>query len=347
MKPRILAAALAAAGLLAAPAHAQAILSAEASSPGGVPHLMVTSLGEFAALEGVADMQIAEGQTLTNSLLNVAQGTTDVAPAPLILPFLMRRGAGPYASLGDDGAAEADKLRVLYTYRIGGFGLFAYDSKYTEGWDGLEGKTIINGPPRGAALTNARQVVQLVTGLEDGNGYDGLQANWGQIPGMITDGSADAHVLPINFPDTRITRGLAAGAITLWSVPKEIYEGEAMQRYNKAPGSGPLVIDLSTFDAPEGLTIISEDGFFRSPATIGADFVHADMDEELAYQLTKAMLKNAEAVIAKAPFAKFAALGETDPEITGMCSVNPLQYHPGAIRAWEEAGYTIPDCARP
>ena len=28
------------------------------------------------------------------------------------------------------------------------------------------------------------------------------------------------------------------------------------------------------------------------------------------------------------------------------CGPNPLKYHPGAVAAWEEAGYTIPDCAK-
>jgi hypothetical protein len=29
-----------------------------------------------------------------------------------------------------------------------------------------------------------------------------------------------------------------------------------------------------------------------------------------------------------------------------MCGLNPLKYHPGSVAAWEEAGYTIPDCAK-
>jgi hypothetical protein len=30
-----------------------------------------------------------------------------------------------------------------------------------------------------------------------------------------------------------------------------------------------------------------------------------------------------------------------------MCGPSPVKYHPGAVRAWEEAGYTVPDCAKP
>jgi hypothetical protein len=28
-----------------------------------------------------------------------------------------------------------------------------------------------------------------------------------------------------------------------------------------------------------------------------------------------------------------------------MCGLNPMKYHPGAVRAWEDAGFDIPDCA--
>ena len=72
------------------------------------------------------------------------------------------------------------------------------------------------------------------------------------------------------------------------------------------------------------------------------------MDEELAYQLTKAVLNNLDAIKSKTPFLPQVSLGEVaDTATTGMCGAMPLKYHPGAVRAWEEAGYTVPDCAKP
>ena len=49
---------------------------------------------------------------------------------------------------------------------------------------------------------------------------------------------------------------------------------------------------------------------------------------------------------AKAPFMANSWHGETDIALTDMCGLNPLKYHPGAVAAWEEAGYSIPDCAK-
>ncbi len=335
--------------LLAAQTNAQVNLSAETANPGGVPGNTVLALGEVASAAGIADIQVATGQTLTNSLQNTAEGKTDISAAPFLLPFLMSRGVGPYAKLGEEtGTDYADRLAVLYTYRLGVFGLYAYDSKNFGGYDDIAGKTLYNGPPRGAALTNARGVVKIATGLDEGEGYTGIQVNWDQAVKTITDGSADAMLLPVSFPDGRITRSVASGNMTLWSYPKDIYESEAAQKYMSAPGSGALELPLSEAIMPEGVTIVSEDDKFRGVATIGGEIVRKDMDEELAYSLTKVFLDNLELYKSKAPFMRTVALGEiVDLSTTGMCGAMPLKYHPGAVRAWEEAGYSVPDCAKP
>ncbi len=332
-------------GLLAGTASAQAILTAETGPPGTVPFTSMTALAEIAAAEDVADFQVADSQTLTNSLQNVAEGKTDVSGAPLILTFLMSKGAGPYAKLGAETGTELiGNVRALFTYNYGGFGLYAYDSSSVKGWNDVAGKTILNGPPRGAALTNDRGILQLVSGVEDGKDYKGIQVNWGQMAKTITDGSADAMMLPVTFPDTRITRSLAAGDMTLWSIPKEIWEGEAMQKYIKSPGTAGIVFDLKDIAPVKGLTIVSEDGIWRSPTTVGAEVVHKDMDDDTAKALTAAMLANVETFLTKAPFMATTNMGTVG---FGLCGAVPLKYHPGAVAAYEEAGLAVPDCAKP
>ena len=195
-------------GLLASTASAQAILTAETGPPGTVPFTSTTVLAEITAGLGVADMQVSDSQTLTNSLQNVAEGKTDVSGAPLILTFLMSKGAGPYAKLGAEAGSELiSNVQVLYTFNYGGFGLFAYNSSSVKGWDDVAGKTILNGPPRGAALTNDRGILQLVSGVEDGKDYKGIQVNWGQMPKTITAGSADeieGQTIGLRFDETRL-----------------------------------------------------------------------------------------------------------------------------------------------
>ena len=332
-------------GLMASTASAQTLLTAETGPPGTVPFTAMTALAEIASDKGIANFQVADSQTLTNSLQNLAEGKTDVSGAPLILTFLMSKGAGPYAKLGKEKGAELiSNVRVLHTYNYGGFGLFAYNSSSVKGWGDVAGKTILNGPPRGAALTNDRGILQLVSGVEDGKDYKGIQVNWGQMPKTITDGSADAMMLPVTFPDNRITRSLSAGDMTLWSIPKDIWEGERMQKYIKSPGTAGIVFDLKDVAPVKGLTIVSEDGIWRSPTTVGSEVVHKDMDFETAKALTAAVIANTDTFLTKAPYMATTRVGSVG---FGLCGAVPVKYHPGAVAAYEEAGITVPDCAKP
>lgn len=340
--------ALGMAAALSTTAHAAENLTGETASPGGSIHLSMAHLAEAAAAAGVANIQVADGQTLTNSIQNVAEGKTDIAGTPYILPFLLSKGRGPYSKLGEEKGAElAENLRALYPVTLGIFALYAFDSKGIKGWDDLEGRTIFNGPPRGAALTNARAAIQLTTGLKEGEGYKGVQTNWGQATKTITDGSADAVVLPILFPDSRITQSLASGNITVWSLPKDKFESEPWQKYLRAPGSAPFTLEAADAGLGEGVTLVTEDGTFRGLATIGGDIVNKNMSFDLAKALTKAHIDTLDQLKKKAPFARYAGYGVVDSVKSGMCGPNPLKYHAGAVAAWEEAGFTIDDCAKP
>ncbi len=345
MLKKLFAGSFVAASLMSASALGQANLTAETASPGGATHLSLAHLTEIAGTKGVASIQLADGQTLTNSIQNVAEGKTDIAGTPYILPFLMSRGVGPYGSLGKEKGAElAENLRAINPFTLGVFFLFAYDAKGINGWDDLKGRKIYNGPPRGGALTNARSMVQIVAGLKDGEDYEGMQINWGQGTTLITSGEPDAIVLPELFPSSRLTSSTAAGKMTGWSMPKAAYEGDAMQKYMKAPGSAPFTAKVADLKNTMGddWTFVSEDDTFRAFATIGGNVVHKNMDEDLAYKLTAAYVATLDDLKAKAPYGNTVGY---DLPMQGMCGRNPVKYHPGAVRAWTEAGYKIDDCA--
>ena len=345
MFKQTLAGAFVAATLMTTTALGQANLTAETASPGGSTYLSLAHLTEVAGTKGVASIQLADGQTLTNSIQNVAEGKTDIAGTPYILPFLMSRGVGPYGSLGKEKGAElSGNLRAINPFTLGVFFLFAYDAKGISGWDGLKGKKIYNGPPRGGALTNARSMIQIVAGLKDGEDYEGLQVNWAQGTTLVTSGEPDAVVLPELFPSSRLTSSTAAGKMTGWSMPKAVYDGDAMQKYMKAPGSAPFTAKVADIKKAMGddWTFVSEDDTFRAFATIGGNVVNKNMDDKLAFDLTSTYIATLDALKAKAPYG--SSVGYDFP-MQGMCGLNPVKYHPGAARAWREAGYKLDDCA--
>ena len=118
------------------------------------------------------------------------------------------------------GAELAANLRALYTYNAGGFFGFAYANKGWKSWEDFRGKTIWNGPPRGAALNNARSTGILAAGLRDGKDYKGVQQNWGQLNTTLVDGSVDGFILPSTWPHPYPTTMTAAGKVNVFSMPK-------------------------------------------------------------------------------------------------------------------------------
>ncbi|MBN2760694.1 MAG: TAXI family TRAP transporter solute-binding subunit, partial [Rhodobacteraceae bacterium] len=68
--------------------------------------------------------------------------------------------------------------------------------------------------------------------------------------------------------------------------------------------------------------------------------VHADMDEELAYNITKAMYENVAELIAIHPAAN-------DTTLEFSVAATPIPFHPGALRYLEEVGAAVQDRQRP
>lgn len=332
---------------------AQVTLTAETTTPGSTPHYIDTTLAAVLDSAGVATMQITEGATLTNSVQAVAEGRLDMAPAPLILPFLLSRGIGPYSGVGaENGATIAADLRVLF-WNAGSAQIFGYyNNNPVEDIRSLDGLRIWNGPPRGAALTSGRAMIQLLSGGKDGEDYEGIQTPWPDTVSSITGGAADAWTIPEGLPSGREIAIAAAGGITIYDVPSDLLASELGQQILAAPGHAPYSVpveDVRAAYAGNDITIVTDDNTFDSFATAFGQIVNASMDEELAYQITKAYLEGEQRFLDGSPRGPFTKLsfGDLDGVSQGACGAVQIKMHEGAIRAFEEAGHSVADCLRP
>ncbi|WP_172292803.1 TAXI family TRAP transporter solute-binding subunit [Pseudoruegeria sp. HB172150] len=350
MRTMILGAALALSPLSAA---AQATLTAETTTPGSTPHYIDTTLAAVLDSAGVATLQITEGATLTNSVQAVAEGRLDMAPAPLILPFLLSKGIGPYAGIGPEKGAElAANIRVIF-FNAGSAQLFGYyNSNPVEDIRNLEGLRIWNGPPRGAALTSGRAMLQLLAGAKDGEGYEGVQTPWPDTVSTITGGGADAWTIPEGLPSGRQIAIAAVGGITLFDVPSDLLNSELGKQILAAPGHAPYSVPVEDFRAAyagNDITVITDDDTFDSFATAFGQIVPAGLDEQLVYDITKAYLEGEDRFLKGSPRGPYAMMsfGDIDGVSQGACGAVQIKMHPGAIRAFEDAGHTVADCLRP
>ena len=334
-------------------ATAQATLTAETTTPGSTPHYIDTTLAAILDSAGVANMQITEGATLTNSVQAVAEGRLDMAPAPLILPFLLSRGIGPYSGVGPEKGAElASNIRALFFNAGSAQILGYYNSNAVADIRDMKGLRIWNGPPRGAALTSGRAMIQLLTGMKDGEGYEGIQNPWPDTVSTITGGGADAWTIPEGLPSGRQIAIAAAGGITIHDVPSDLLASKLGQQILAAPGHAPYSVPVEEVRkayAGNDITIVTDDDTFDSFATAFGQIVPATLDEELAYNITKAYLAGEERFLTSSPRGPFTMLsfGDLDGVSQGACGAVNIKMHPGAIRAFEEAGHTVADCLRP
>ena len=336
-----------------AASFAQANLTAETTSPGSTPHYIDTTLAGILESAGVATLQITEGATLTNSVQAVAEGQLDMAPAPLILPFLLSRGIGPYSGVGaEQGAELAGNLRALFFTAASAQIFGHYDSGKVSDITKLDGVRIWNGPPRGAALTSGRAAIQLLAGLKEGEGYEGIQSPWPDTVSSITGGGADGWTIPEGLPSGRQIAIAAAGATTIYDMPSALLNSELGQQIMNAPGHAPYSVPVEEYRAAyagNDITIVTDDDTFDSFATAFAQIVPASMDDELAYQITKAFLEGQERFETGSPRGPylFLSFGDIDGKSQGVCGAVAMKMHAGAIRAYEEAGHTVADCVRP
>ena len=334
------------ASLAAVPALAQVKLTADTGNVGSAPHLTTAHLASVVSRAGIGNLQTNSGQTLSNSLQAVGEGKTDYTVGPLILVLLMKKGLAMYSGLGKDkGAALAGNLRLLYPYSLGTYQLVAFQSAGIGSYSDLKEKKVHNGPPRGGALTDARTIIKLVTGMEDGKDYTGRQVAWPQASSIFLDGSVSASIRPGTFPADWMPVFVAAGKVNLISVPKKVFESKKFQRFANSPGHAPRVVSAKNTTYGPNVRLVSEDGVYRSVRITAGDVVHKRMDAALVRKMVAAFIESLPEFYKKAPFIK--GLGHA--EIAGnktMCGPVSLKYHPGAVAAWEAAGYSIPDCAK-
>ena len=334
-------------------ASAQANLTAETTTPGSTPHYIDTTLAAVLDSANVATLQITEGATLTNSVQAVAEGQLDMAPAPLILPFLLSRGIGPYSGIGAERGAElAENIRVIF-FNAGSAQIFGYyNSNPVADIRKLDGLQIWNGPPRGAALTSGRAMVQLLSGQKDGEGYEGVQTPWPDTISTITGGGADAWTIPEGLPSGRQIAIAAAGGTTIFDVPSDLLNSELGQQIVAAPGHAPYSVPVEEVRAAydgNDITVVTDDDTFDSFATAFGQIVSASMDEQLVYDIVSAYLAAEDRFIEGSPRGPYLLLsfGDLDGVSQGACGAVQVKMHPGAIRAFEDAGHTVADCLRP
>lgn len=275
---------------------------------------------------------------MINNHIEGAQATAEVTGASVENMGLIMRGDADlaialadtvyqaYTGTGDFEGRQVENTRALASVYPNAVQLVTLAESDIESIADLAGKRVSVGAPGSGTELNARALLEA-----NGMSYEDFtpqRLNFNETADAIRDGDIDAGFWSVGPPTSSIMNLAATRDIRLISFSEE----EIANAQEEEEVFAPYELSAGMYD-----------GMDEAVQTIGIPnvlVVNADMDEELAYQLTQLLFDNIDELIAVHP-----AANDTTVEFT--MNSTPVPLHPGAIRYFEEAGADIPDRLRP
>ena len=328
---KIVASACFAASLALPTAGAAQIYKGETAGVGDPVHTMFVAFSNQAGKTDV-QIQVNAGQTLTKSMLKGAKGEIDFFST---VPSLVNLMAGQKRMYKD--IAEAPKLsknlRSIVGFKAGAYHPVTLAGSGIENWEDIKGKTVFTGPPAGSASATSEALIKIITGYAAGTDYTAVRLSWGEGYAALADGKIDMMVRPAEVGSAKIEQFGLSGEFRVLSIPEASVGVGAMKALFGRPGRGMMQFDGGVYKGQLTGGQITALGFTQFIGT------HAGVADDVVYAATKAFWEGLDEVHATAFFLK-----EVTKE-TAFTSVN-VPLHPGALRYYDEAGFTIPDALR-
>ena len=275
---------------------------------------------------------------MINNHIDGAQATAEVTGASVENMGLIMRGDADlalvladtayqaYTGTGDFDGRQIENTRALASVYPNAVQLVTLAESDIQSIADLAGKRVSVGAPGSGTALNARALLEA-----NGVNYEDFtpqRLNFNETADAIRDGDIDAGFWSVGPPTSSILNLAATRDIRLIGLSDEEIANAQ---------------EVEAVFAPYELAAGMYDGMDEAVQTIGIPnvlVVNADMDEELAYQLTQLLFENTDELIAVHPAAN-------DTTIEFTMSSTPVPLHPGALRYFEEVGAEIPDRLRP
>ncbi|WP_375596740.1 TAXI family TRAP transporter solute-binding subunit [Algihabitans albus] len=313
---------LAAVALLALPVLGTAA-EADTRLAFGATNAQSAHYAYFAALANIVSEQdgyqasVVETGATVDNLKRMSRGQLDIGLVTTSTLYHAYYGVKSF-----DGEAVESKL--LWAYSLAPQNVIVRrDSDVTSIAD-LAGQKFGPGQRGSSTEDTSLQVMQLL-GFEP----DWVRGTNGELADAIKDGRAIGFIKSaVGTKFDALTTDIAT------FTPVQVLGIDDEQRAKIAEN----LPELSLVDMPGG--DMENTGPYQTWGFMIAVSARPDMDEETAYDIVKAVMENVEA-----QRAGFPAIGDNDLiQLTLDYATTPL--HAGAIRYYEEAGYSVPDRLR-
>jgi uncharacterized protein len=303
---------------------ALALVSCGAEAPGGGDRLSI-------ATGGTGGVYYVYGGALADQITQNVEGveaTAESTAASVDNMLLIESGGSDLAFVSADTAADAVAgtedfeepipAQVLAQLYFSPIQVVTLEGSGIETIEDLAGRAVSVGAPNSATEVSAERILTLA-GIDPEAGIEREQLGVDESVDAVRDGTIDAFFWGGGVPTGAITDLASTNSIRL--LPTDLYLNDINQRFSEVYVGSVI---------PAG----SYEGFDEEVGTIGVpNFLLANesLDEELAYQVTRVLFEQQEALAEAHPEA--AKL-----EVQSAQQVAPLELHPGAQRYYEEAG---------
>ena len=298
-------------------ALAQTNISVATGGTGGVYYPYGGGLAELINkhVEGYSAVAEATGASEENVAL-IFQGDSDIALALADTVFQAYSGTGAFEG------REISSLRALGSIYPNAVHIVTLEGTGITSLSDLSGKRVSLGAPGSGTTISAEALL----GANDIS-LDDMQVqrlDFNETAAALRDGQIDAGFLSVGPPTSSILDLAATRNVVL--VPLTDAEVAAAQEVD--PSYAPYTIRAETYPGQ------AEDVLALS--TPNVLIVSEEMDEELAYNVVKAMYENVDELIAIHPAAN-------DTTVEFSMASTPIPLHPGALRYYQEVGAEVPE----
>ena len=297
-------------------------------APGMSPFVVNTAIAKIVGkhVPGV-DMQVRATGAATRHIVEAAQGKVDFLFSSSIINLLMMKNLGPYKNM--ENAPELEKnIGMIFSYQIGPYHYITRADSGIEKLEDIAGRKIFAGPPGGAAKRVCLGNIKDASGLVGGKDFEAVDFGFDAAIQAFQDDKIDVIVLSTNVPSSSVSQFALTKKIRILDIDtdkisstwKSFMSATVVEIPPDAYGSNQ--VNTSTVSTHGALVNFS---------------ARMDLDEEVVYQVTKAIWEHVDELHEAAAWMKDTV------SLDKALDFIPSRLHPGAERYYREIGMAIPD----
>ena len=297
-------------------------------APGMSPFVVNTAIAKIVGkhVPGV-DMQVRATGAATRHIVEAAQGKVDFLFSSSIINLLMMKNLGPYKNM--ENAPELEKnIGMIFSYQIGPYHYITRADSGIEKLEDIAGRKVFAGPPGGAAKRVCLGNIKDAAGLVGGKDFEAVDFGFDAAIQAFQDDKIDVIVLSTNVPSSSVSQFALTKKIRLIDIDVTKLK------------INPLIGRTINVIAPDAY---GDNQANTSPVRTHGALVNfsarMDLDEEVVYQVTKAIWEHVDELHEAAAWMKDTVSLENALELI------PMRLHPGAERYYREIGMAIPEPA--